>query len=328
MAKTRRAMARAFPSQDVIIEVLDARMPFSSSNPLVTALRKQKPCIKVLSKADLADPEVTRDWIDHFQSPAAESGPARGAAIAITSSSDRFAETKRKLPELCRRLTGREPTRLRPLRVIVVGIPNVGKSTLINVLSGRKIAKVGDEPAVTKSEQQVTLQDGIVVSDNPGLLWPKISDPSVGLKLAFGGAISEAALDYESVARYGAELLIARYPQQLMARYKLKSIPGCGEDALDEIGRRRGCLKSGGVVDRHKAADVLIHDFRSGALGRICLETPTDVAAITAAALEPEEEDDALQTSELLDADYNADDVAGIDETAAIGKDDDSSRDR
>ena len=148
----------------------------------------------------------------------------------------------------------------------------MGKSTLINLLMGRKVAKVGDEPAVTQAQQQVELDCGIVLSDNPGLLWPKISDASTGLCLAFGGAFSEAALDYESVARHGAEVLLARYPKLVMARYKLTSMAENGDALLREIGRRRGCLRKDGDMDLHKAADVLIHDFRQGAIGRISLE--------------------------------------------------------
>jgi ribosome biogenesis GTPase A len=272
-------MAKAFPSQDVIIEVLDARMPYASSNPIVTTLRKQKPCLKLLSKADLADPEVTREWLTYFSQRADDrvKGEAYGATLALAYSSERFSETKKRLQELCLRLSKRtsvSPTR--PVRAIVVGIPNVGKSTLINLLMGRKVAKVGDEPAVTKSQQQVILPSGLVISDNPGLLWPKFEDKEVGLRLAFGGAISEAALDYEPVARYGAALLLERYPALIIARYKLKQVPPTGEELLLEIGKKRGCLRSGGIVDLHKAADVLIHDFRSGALGKISLEKPSD----------------------------------------------------
>jgi ribosome biogenesis GTPase A len=278
MAKARRELAKALPGQDVIIEVLDARMPYASTNPIVTALGKQKPFIKILCKADLADPIATRAWVQHLE---AKSGPLAslqpsGQIAVITSGSDHLGETKQRLPELCRQLVGRVPDPVRPVRAIVVGIPNVGKSTLFNLLLGRKIAKVADVPAVTRQQQVVSLPNGIVLSDNPGLLWPKISDPKVGYRLAFGGAISEAALDYELVARYGADLLIARYPELLRARYKLEQVPTTSNELLLEIGRRRGCLQKGGVVELHKAADVLIHDFRSGVLGRISLERPED----------------------------------------------------
>lgn len=281
MAKARRELAKAFPKQDVIIEVLDARMPYASSNPIVTALRKQKPCIKILSKADLADPAITLAWVRHLEDQSKGRDPAQpfGRVIAIASSSDRLGETKNRIPELCKSLVGHPTGPGRSVRAIVVGIPNVGKSTLINLLLGRKVAKVGDEPAVTKMQQLVTLPSGITLSDNPGLLWPKISDPKVGCRLAFGGAISEAALDYETVARYGAEVLLERYPSLVKARYKLDELPPTGATLLEEIGRKRSCLKSGGVVDMHKAADVLIHDFRSGVIGRVSLETPEDLVA-------------------------------------------------
>jgi ribosome biogenesis GTPase A len=279
MAQARRALAKALPSEDVVIEVLDARMPYASSNPIVTALRKQKPCIKVLSKADLADPEVTDAWVKYLTAEGESRHVSRhsGQVVVITSSEDRFARLRTRIPELCQRLVGRTASVLRPIRAIVVGIPNVGKSTIINVLLGRKVAKTGDEPAVTKTRQRVELPGGIQVSDNPGLLWPKITDERVGYRLAFGGAISEAALDYVTVARFGGALLLERYPEQLCARYKLKAIPASSDELLLEIGRRRGCLRSGNVVDLHKAADVLIHDFRGGIIGRVSLERPQDL---------------------------------------------------
>jgi ribosome biogenesis GTPase A len=150
----------------------------------------------------------------------------------------------------------------------------VGKSTLINTLMERKVAKVGDEPAVTKSRQLVTLKNGMTISDNPGIMWPKIEDEAASYRLALGGAIPDTAIDYESVALFGAKFLLERYPELLRARYKLTEIPSAPDQLLAEIGRRRGGLRSGGTIDMHKAADVLIHDVRSGALGRITFESP------------------------------------------------------
>ncbi len=275
MAKARRAMAESMAIHDVVIEVLDARMPASSENPVITEIRKQKPCIKVLCKSDLADPAVTAAWLRHLEATAPEPGGARpgGAVVAIAVRTDRPAETRTRIPELCQRL-GR-PTRQRTtVRAMVVGIPNVGKSTLINTLMDRKVAKVGDEPAVTKARQQVVLKSGMVLSDHPGILWPKIEEDGATLRLALGGALPDRALEYESVALFGAAFLMDRYPELLLARYKLGEMPAGAEALLLEIGRRRGGLRAGGSVDLHKAADVLIHDFRSGALGRISLEAP------------------------------------------------------
>jgi len=279
MAKARRAIAEAMAIHDVVIEVLDARMPASSENPVITELRRHKPCIKVLCKSDLADPTVTAAWLRHFEATAPRAqdpgsgGGARGAVAAIALRTDRPGETRSRLPELCQRLA--RPTRQRTtVRAMVVGIPNVGKSTLINTLMDRKVAKVGDEPAVTKSKQQVVLKSGMMLSDHPGILWPKINDDSASMRLALGGALPDRALEYESVALFGAALLMARYPRGLLERYKLAELPADAAALLLEIGRRRGGLRSGGSVDLHKAADVLIHDFRSGALGRISLEVP------------------------------------------------------
>jgi ribosome biogenesis GTPase A len=275
MAKARRSIAESMAIHDVVIEVLDARMPASSENPVITELRKQKPCIKVLCKSDLADPAVTAAWLRHLEATAASDGSSPGGAVAaIALRTDRPAETRSRLPELCQRLA--RPTRQRTtVRAMVVGIPNVGKSTLINTLMDRKVAKVGDEPAVTKAKQQVVLKSGMVLSDHPGILWPKIEDDAATLRLALGGAFPDRALEYESVALFAAAFLIERYPRLLIARYKLAEMPAGADALLVEIGRRRGGLRSGGSVDLHKAADVLIHDFRSGALGRISLEEPT-----------------------------------------------------
>jgi ribosome biogenesis GTPase A len=279
MTKARQAMAEVMPSQDVIIEVLDARMPGASENPIVAELRKQKPCLKVLSKSDLADPRVTSAWLRYFETVRSEPTKDRpeGRVLALAIRTDRQAETRTRVTALCKRLALHPSGPGKTVRAIVVGIPNVGKSTLINTLMERKVAKVGDEPAVTKGRQKVTLKNGMTLSDNPGILWPKIEDPEAALRLAFGGAIPDTAIDYESVALYGARALLDLYPELLRARYKLGELPAAADALLLEVGRRRGGLRAGGIVDIHKAADVLVHDFRSGALGRISLESPPGV---------------------------------------------------
>jgi ribosome biogenesis GTPase A len=279
MTKARRLIAESMPSQDVIIEVLDARMPRSSENPVVTELRRHKPVIKVLSKSDLADPETTKAWIHFFENekhPSPGDGLRPGKVVAIALTTTRPGEAKTKLPALCKALALHPRGPGKTPRVMIVGIPNVGKSTLINTLMDRKVAKVGDEPAVTKGQQIVTLKSGMTISDNPGIMWPKIEDEDASLRLAFGGAIPDSAIDYETVGFWGAGYLLAHYPDLLMARYKLKALPAKPEALLEEIGKRRGGLRAGGVVDMHKAADALIHDFRQGAIGRISLEWPPE----------------------------------------------------
>ena len=277
MTKARRLIAESMPTQDVIIEVLDARMPRSSENPVVTELRRHKPVIKVLSKSDLADPDVTKAWIKFFEEevhPSPGDGLAPGKVVAIALTTQRPGEAKTKLPELCKRLALHPKGPGKTPRVMIVGIPNVGKSTLINTLMDRKVAKVGDEPAVTKGQQTVTLKSGMTISDNPGIMWPKIEDEDASLRLAFGGAIPDSAIDYETVGLWGAKYLLQHYPKLLVARFKLKALPETPIALLEEIGKRRGGLRAGGVVDMHKAADALIHDFRQGSIGRISLESP------------------------------------------------------
>lgn len=276
MTKARRLIADTMPSQDVVIEVLDARLPRSSENPLLAELRRHKPCIKVLAKSDLADPARTKAWIRFFEEekhPSPGDGLKPGVVVAIALTTEKPAEAQ-KIPALCRKLVFDARGTNKVPRAMIVGVPNVGKSTLINSLLGRKVAKTGDEPAVTKGQQIVTLKDGTILSDNPGITWPKQEDEDASLRLAFAGSIPDTAIDYEHVASWGADFLLRDYPQLVAARFKLKSLPADAHALLEEIGKRRGALRAGGVVDMHRAADALIHEFRSGAIGRITLEAP------------------------------------------------------
>jgi ribosome biogenesis GTPase A len=277
MTKARRVIAESLSSQDVVIEVLDARMPRASANPVVTELRRHKPCVKILSKSDLADPKVTEAWIREIEAAPQRGvgdGLLSGKVLAVALSSSKPAEARTKVSDLCKLLVPHRGGPGKPVRALIVGIPNVGKSTLVNTLSNRKLAKVGDEPAVTKAAQICVLPSGLVLTDNPGIMWPKIEDEAAGQRLAFGGAIPDSALDYESVALFGAGVLLERYADLVAARFKLPEIPASAADLLVEIGKRRGGLQRLGRIDMHKAADVLIHEFRTGKIGRISLESP------------------------------------------------------
>lgn len=266
MTKARRVLGEMMPSQDVVIEVLDARMPAASANPVVAELRGDKPCVKVLSKSDLADPAVTEAWLAHFQRDP--------AVLAIATSLTRMGDARARIPALCERLSRRERGADKALRAVITGIPNVGKSSLINTLLGRPVAAVSDKPAVTKETQLVTLPSGMQLTDNPGLLWPKIQDDDATMRLALGGAIPDTAIEYQAVGLFAGQYLLEHYPSLLVARYKLKQAPASAGELLEEIGRRRGCLRAGGTVDVYKAADILVHEFRAGTLGRISLESP------------------------------------------------------
>lgn len=265
MTKARRELAALMPSQDVVIEVLDARLPASSSNPLIAELRQGKPCVKVLTHSDVADPAVTAAWLAHLT--------VEGEVLAVAATTLRPSDARGTINAACERLaTRRAPDR--PLRALITGVPNVGKSTLLNTLMSKNVAKVGDKPAVTKAQQLVVARNGMRLTDSPGLMWPKIEDEAGALRLAFAGSIPDTAIDYLTVAIFGAELLLASYPQAVMTRYKLPAPPASAEHLLREVGRRRGALRPGGVIDLHKASELLVHEFRSGALGPISLERP------------------------------------------------------
>lgn len=291
MTKARRELFELAPSQHVVIEVLDARLPRSSSNPLIAELAKGKPRIIVLTKSDLADPAVTARWVAHFEAqggPVLPAGPDGQPAqyrkgqppptVALAVTTEKQAETRAAVAAACKRL-GLVPDVKKRVRALIAGVPNVGKSTLINTLMQQQVAKVGDKPAVTKQQQQAVLKNGLVLTDSPGMMWPKIEDESGALRLGFAGSIPDTAVDYLTLATFGAKLLLERYAPLLVSRFKLDRTPASPTALLEEVGKRRGALRSGGVVDLHKASEILVREFRSGALGRVSLEEPPAVAA-------------------------------------------------
>lgn len=270
MNKARNEIKEIMPDMDVVIEVIDARIPFSSENPMVTALRHnehgiQKPVIKILNKADLADPDLTQAWIQDLE---------QQSQVKAIACDDNKANDVQKIIQLCKQLVPNKVGTGRQIKVLIMGIPNVGKSTLINTLAGRSIAKTGDEPAVTKSQQLIKIDNDIMLYDTPGMLWPKIENPHSGYRLAATGGIKDTAFDFDDVASYTAEYLIKAYPELLKERYKIDDLPETDWEFFEAAGRNRGMLKKGGVVDTYRMAEMLINELRSGTLGRITLETP------------------------------------------------------
>ena len=265
MNKARNEIKEIMPEMDVVIEVIDARIPYSSENPMVAKLRWQKPVIKILNKADIADPNQTKAWIEYLES--------QDKVKAIACNDNKTVEVKR-IVQLCKQLIPNKVGTGRQIKVLIMGIPNVGKSTLINALAGRSIAKTGDEPAVTKSQQLIKIDDDIMLYDTPGMLWPKIENPNSGYRLAATGGIKDTAFDFADVASYTAEYLINAYPELLKARYKIEELPKTDWEFFEVAGRNRGLLQKGGIVDTYRMSEILVNELRSGTLGQITLETP------------------------------------------------------
>jgi ribosome biogenesis GTPase A len=275
MHLTRQAIAERIKEIDVVIELLDARLPGSSANPLLAELTGSKPKLKLLNKQDLADPARTADWLAHYNS--------LPATRAIGLDASEIAPAQR-LIDACRALAPLRGGMAKPLRVLICGIPNVGKSTLINTLTGKRATKTGDEAGITKVEQRIVLASDFYLFDTPGMLWPRIIVEKSGYNLAASGAVGRNAFNEEEVALELLAYLKLHYPQALIDRYKLDAVAELGDEALlSEIGRKRGALQSGGRINMQKAAEVVVYDFRAGNLGRVTLETPDEFAAWLAA---------------------------------------------
>jgi len=278
MNKARNEVKASLPKVDMLIEVLDARIPYSSENPMLREIRGDKPTLKVLAKSDLADPQLTKEWLKwHERKDGVK-------AKAITTDNIPLI---RSIPSMCAKMLPHKQEEGSRIMAMIVGIPNVGKSTLINVLAGRTIAKTGNEPAVTKGQQRINIANGLSLLDTPGMLWPKVENPGSGFRLAAVGSVKETAMEYEDVAAFIVKDLLQRYPDRLQKRYPLDPMPTEMLETLDTIAHKRGCLGRSGVVDYERVCKIVITELRSGMLGPMTLETP-DAVEIEVAKLEIE----------------------------------------
>ena len=285
MHKARKEIREIMPQIDLIIEVLDARIPFSSENPLADSLRGDKPCIKILNKSDLADRGVSAGWQESLEKE-------RGVKT-ITTSSDNPGNSK-QIMQLVKSICSYKEGQPKAIKAMITGIPNVGKSTLINILADRIIAKTGNEPAVTKSQQRINLGSGIILFDTPGVLWPKLENPHSIYRLASSGAVKNTAMEYDDVGFFAADYLIKAYPEVMKERYKLEELPDTEIEFLEAAAKTRGAIQAGGRVNLHKICEILLKELQSGKLGRITLETPE--------MLEVEKEEMALEAAKKAEA--------------------------
>ena len=274
MTKTRRQIEADLKQVDAVCEIVDARIPVSSRNPDIDSICGTKPRIIVLNRMDLADPEATKRWAAYFRS--------KGMAVVATDCKSRrgIGDFQPAVRLLLKDRLERDAAKgmHRPIRVMIVGIPNVGKSTLINQISGRKGAKAENRPGVTRGKQWVTVDNGLLLLDTPGILWPKFDDPEVGMKLAYTGAVKEGVIDIEELSCHLMELLNRYYPKTLLDRYGIEVPAGTpGYEILESAGRKRGFLLARGEIHTERMAKVLLDEYRSGKLGKFTLEMPEDM---------------------------------------------------
>lgn len=281
MTSARRKAAETMEFTDVIIEVLDARAPEASCNPMIRELRehRQRPCLKILNKIDLADPATTQEWLDFYN----KQPGVKAVALSCKSATDAA-----RVPKLCHPLAPHRDSTHKPLRLMIMGIPNVGKSTLMNMLLKRRVAAVGDEPAVTKSQQCHKINDHMTLTDSPGLMWPKIEYDEDGFILAAIHAIGRNAVIEEEIAEHLANNLLKRYPERLAERFGFDTAGMDGVSVIEAVAKKRGCLLKGrgGELDLEKAAIILLTEYRAGKLGRISLESPSSREAMIKNALD------------------------------------------
>ena len=274
MTKTRRQIEADLKQVDAVCEILDARIPISSRNPDIDSICGSKPRIVIMNRMDLADPRATKLWCDYFRN--------KGIAAVATDCKSRkgisgfqpavYAVLKEKIDRNAAKGMNR------PVRIMIVGIPNVGKSTFINQISGRKGAKAENRPGVTRGKQWVTVDSSLLLLDTPGILWPKFEDPNVGMMLAYTGAVKENVIDIEELACHLMNLLNQRYPQVLKERYSIEPNPDlAGYELLEAAGRKRGYLVSRGEINTERMAKVLLDEYRSGKLGNFTFEMPEDI---------------------------------------------------
>lgn len=275
MAKTRRLIKESLPMVDAVTELLDARIPYSSRNPELDELTQKKPRIVLLNKCDMADDNITRQWIEYFRSKGQYALPVD---CRTGKGLNKYGELVR---EVLKETIQKNEDRGMPgkaLRMMVVGIPNTGKSSFINRMAGKNRAKVADKPGVTRQNQWFAIGSGIELLDTPGVLWPKFDDPAVGDRLAFIGSVKNEVLDSETMAVRLIEVLVDGYEDKLTGRYKLKNIPDIHSvmpwEILEEIGRERGMLIRGGEVNTERASVMLLEEYRSGKMGKISFERP------------------------------------------------------
>ena len=273
MTKARKIITENLKLVDAVIELLDARIPYSSANPMLQEIISGKPRVVALNKADLADPVITRKWVDYFtqqgiKAVSIDSMTGKGTKQLVQAVEDMAREKTEKL-------LSKGVIKPRAARVMILGIPNVGKSSLINRLAGAVKAKAADKPGVTRAKQWIRIGKNLELLDTPGILWPKFEDMTVGLKLAFTGAINDEAIDREQVVAVFLETMAKLYPERLRERYKLiDELPEQPMELLELVGRKRGCLVKGGAVDLDKAQRIVFTDFRSGKLGVVSLDVP------------------------------------------------------
>lgn len=274
MAKARRQVTEKIKLIDIVFELVDARIPMSSRNPMIDEIVSSKPRIVLLNKADKADYSITKQWLDYFKDneiPAIAIDSQTGTGLKQITALSKII-LKEKFDKMAAK--GIKP---RAIRALIIGIPNVGKSTLINRLAKRNITKTGDRPGVTTAQQWVKVGTELELLDTPGILWPKFEDQLVGFKLATTGAIKDTILNLQEVTVFALNFLKENYPNQLKERYKLDEIPEEVVSLFDEIGKKRGCMMQGGYIDYDKTSELVLRELRADKLGRLSFETPKEL---------------------------------------------------